>query len=298
MKTKIAAAFLLGAAAATTGAYIAVRRIAAAPAAVMAIAVNPPTAPDVTVPVRPVEPASGPGVVRTAVVREQPPAFYLDPRPPAPREETQPEPEPEPPVLSAPELSIPMPPIDLGNAAKLPPPGPHRVTIPQGTAIAVRLSEPLSTKSRQRGEKFAAALEHDLVIGGFVIAEHGSRAEGRISESEQAGRVTGLARLSLELTKLSGTDGQEILIRTTHFVKSGPESKIDDGAKVALGTGLGAAIGAATARGKGAAIGAAAGAAAGAATVALTRGKPAELGVEARLTFTLQDAVTLTERVQ
>jgi hypothetical protein len=293
---------LLAAAAASTMVYVQVRRIASTPAAVMTIVVSPPRAPELTVPAPAQESAV---VVRTTLVRttmtgttaihDKPPAFYLDPRPPAPPIESPVEPEPEPPVLSNPELKIPVmiPAVDL----KLPAPEPHAVTIPQGTPIAVRLSEALSTKSRRHGETFTAVLEHDLVLDGFVIAERGSRVEGRIAESEQAGRITGLARLSLELTALNATDGQRIAIRTSHFVKSGPESKMEDGAMVALGAGLGGAIGAAKARGKGAAIGAAAGAAAGAATVAMTRGKPAELAVEARMTFTLQDSVDITEKL-
>ena len=291
MNAKIVVGFLAGAVAATTGAFLAVRRVAVAPAPVLTIIVKPPAAPDLTVPT-PAAAAPAPikPVMKTVARIETPPAFFLDPRPPEP---TDPEPEPEPPVLSTAELKMPAPVVDL----KLPPPGPHTVTIPAGTSFSVRLSEPLSTKSRRAGESFAGALELPLVIDGFIIAARGARVTGRIAESEQAGRVTGLARLSLELTQIETTDGQTIEVRTTHFVKSGPESKVEDGAKVALGAGLGAAIGAASARWKGAAIGAAAGAAAGAASVAMTRGKPAELPVESRLTFKLQDPVTITEKL-
>ena len=58
----------------------------------------------------------------------------------------------------------------------------------------------------------------------------------------------------------------------------------------------GAAIGAIAGGGKGAAIGAGAGGAAGAGTVLATRGKPAALPSETRITFRLAAPVTLTER--
>jgi hypothetical protein len=49
--------------------------------------------------------------------------------------------------------------------------------------------------------------------------------------------------------------------------------------------------------GKGAGIGAGAGGAAGAGDVLLTRGKPAEIPVETRVSFRVQDSVTITERL-
>ena len=50
--------------------------------------------------------------------------------------------------------------------------------------------------------------------------------------------------------------------------------------------------------GKGAAIGAGAGGAAGGGVAAATRGRPAQLPVETRLTFRIEKPVTLTERIQ
>jgi hypothetical protein len=60
---------------------------------------------------------------------------------------------------------------------------------------------------------------------------------------------------------------------------------------------LGAAIGAAAGGGKGAAIGVGAGAAAGVAGAVLTRGKPAEIPVESRISFRIAGPVTITERL-
>lgn len=133
-------------------------------------------------------------------------------------------------------------------------------------------------------------------MDGFVIAERGARVEGRVTEAGEAGRVRGLAHLTIELTRIHTSDGQRVAIRTAQFTKQGPESKGEDAAKVGVGAVLGTVIGAAAGGGKGAAIGAAAGGAAGAGTVAATRGKPVVLSTETRLDFRLVQPVTITEQ--
>jgi outer membrane lipoprotein SlyB len=105
-----------------------------------------------------------------------------------------------------------------------------------------------------------------------------------------------LAQLTLELTRLHTADGQNIPIRTTQFVKQGPQSKKEDAEKIGAGAVIGTIIGAIAGGGKGAAIGAGAGGAAGAGTVAATRGKPAVLPVETRVSFRIDQAVEITER--
>jgi hypothetical protein len=59
---------------------------------------------------------------------------------------------------------------------------------------------------------------------------------------------------------------------------------------------LGAIIGAIAGGGKGAGIGAGVGGAAGAGDVLLTRGKDAVIPVETKLTFRLQEPVSITEQ--
>jgi hypothetical protein len=161
----------------------------------------------------------------------------------------------------------------------------------------VRLGEGLSSDRNLSGDEFTATLNEPLVINELVVAERGSRVEGRVVEALKAGRVKGLARLSVELTRLHTSDGQNVTIRTSSFVKDGPESKKEDAAKVGAGAAIGAIIGAIAGGGKGAAIGAATGGAAGGGTVAATRGKPAVLPVETTLRFQIQEPVTLTERL-
>ena len=162
--------------------------------------------------------------------------------------------------------------------------------------LPVRLIETISSDRNHPGDTFTASLTEPVVVNGLVIAEKGGRVEGRVVESQQAGKVKGLASVALELTKLSTSDGQRVEISTDSFTKMGPESKGSDAAKIGGGAALGAIIGAIAGGGKGAAVGAGVGGAAGTGAVVTTRGKPAELLSETKISFRLNNSVTITER--
>jgi hypothetical protein len=170
------------------------------------------------------------------------------------------------------------------------------VTLAPGTLLTVRLSETLGTDRNAQGDLFFATLDQPLVADGFVIAERGARAEGRVAEVLEAGRVKGTSRLVIELTRFTTSDGQKIEVRTATFLRQGGQSRGADARNIGFGAALGAAIGAIAGGGKGAAIGAAAGGAAGGGVVAATRGKHAVLESETRISFRLDQPVTVTER--
>jgi hypothetical protein len=172
------------------------------------------------------------------------------------------------------------------------------VTLQPGTSISIRVGETISTQKNQPGDTFLATLSQPLVVDGFVIAERGARAEGRIVELERAGKVKGVAHMSVQLTKITTSDGQHVKVNTASFIKEGPTSTGTDAAKVGGGAALGAIIGAIAGGGKGAGVGAGVGGAAGAGDVLLTRGKDAVIPVETKITFRLQEAVSLTEQTR
>lgn len=202
---------------------------------------------------------------------------------------TQPATPPPQPAVETPKAVEPPPPPP-------PPPPPRQVTLKAGTLLPVRLIETVSSDRNKPGDTFTASLDEELVVDGLVIAERGARFEGRVVETEQAGRVKGLGSIAIELTEMVTSDGQRIQIVTDPFTKSGPASKGSDAAKIGGAAAIGAAIGAIAGGGKGAGIGAAIGGAAGAGGVAATRGKPAVLSSETKISFRLRDAVSITER--
>jgi uncharacterized protein YcfJ len=175
---------------------------------------------------------------------------------------------------------------------------PARVTIPAGTQIIVRMQETLAADKMQTGDTFHATLDSPLEVGGFVLAEKGARAVGRVVESDRAGRVKGVSKLSIELTQFTTSDGQTVTIQSEAFNREGDTSKKADAAKVGAGAAVGAALGAIFGGGKGAAIGGAAGAGAGGGTVLMTRGKPAVIEVETRIPFATKGDVTVTEKIK
>jgi hypothetical protein len=212
----------------------------------------------------------------------------LPPPPPPAEQATQSEPPP-PPVLNPPSGTETAPPA---------PRTPHTLTIPANTVLAVRLGERLSSDKNHPGDTFAATLDQPLIVDGFVIGERGARVRGKVLESQPAGHGQGGASLSVHLIGLHTSDGQDVAIETERYHKEGPSAASDNLKKVGAGALIGAAIGAIAGGGKGAAIGAGAGTAAGGGAAAATRGKPAELPVETRLTFHLAQPVTLTERLE
>lgn len=174
---------------------------------------------------------------------------------------------------------------------------PHVVTLESGTNLVIRLGEALSTDRNYTGDTFRATLESPIIREGFIIAERGSKVLGRVVNARKAGRMEGVSDLTLALTEINTTDGQHVRIESSTYEKRGSVSAGEDAAKIAGGAALGAILGAIAGGGRGAAIGAGAGGAAGTGAVFVTRGKPASLPIEARLTFRLATPVTITERL-
>jgi len=174
---------------------------------------------------------------------------------------------------------------------------PSRLTIPFGKFINVRVDQPLSSDRNQQGDYFSATLMDPIVVDGIVVAQRGQRVSGRVVEVDKGGRVSGVAKLGLQITELTAVDGQQLPVQTQFISRNARTTVGRDAGVVAGTTALGAAIGAAAGWGTGAAIGAGAGAAAGLAGVLLSRGAPAVVFPETPLTFRIQQAVNVnTER--
>lgn len=203
-------------------------------------------------------------------------------------------PPPTPPIhIEPPQTATAAQPVEERKPVRVP----QTVTIPAGTLLTVRVDQSISSETSTTGDTFRASLDQPLVVNGFVIAERGARVEGKVAASDPGGRVRGVASLGLELTRLNTSDGQRLQLQTESFAKEGERNTKRDIAKVGAAAGIGAAIGAIAGGGKGAAIGAAVGGAAGTGGVMATRGGPAMVPAETRLSFRLSAPVTVTERL-
>lgn len=178
--------------------------------------------------------------------------------------------------------------------ARMAPPAPSSLTLPAGTWLTVRTTNPISTDHNQVGDAFSAVLTEPIVVNGFVVARRGQTIQGRVSSVEKAGRVSGTSKLGLELTQVSLVDGQQITLHSQMVTRDGGTSYGRDATAIGATTLAGAAIGAGVNGGVGAGVGAAGGLVASTVGVLLTRGKPSVVYPETVLTFKVMDPITIS----
>src|SRR5215469_6528778 len=194
--------------------------------------------------------------------------------------------ETQPPTISL--TLAPVPP--LAPVAPPPPPPPQKVTIPQGTALVVRLIEPIDSEKNQVSDIFHATLNNPITINGETVVPSGSNVRGYLVDVENAGRFAGQSRVILQLDSIN-SGGQTYNIQTDQYKMQGSSHGKNTAEKIGVGAGIGALIGA-LGGGKGAAIGAAGGVIGGGVQAA-TKGEQIKLPSETVLNFTLQAPVTV-----
>lgn len=166
------------------------------------------------------------------------------------------------------------------------------VNVPAGTSLLVRMVDTVDSSKNPVGSRFTATLETNLMTGGIVAAPAGTIVHGRLSQSKQAGRVSGSSELQLELTDIV-VGGTAYPLFSTDYEAKGSNSGKKTAKRAIGGAGLGAAIGAIAGNaGKGAAIGAVVG------TTAAVAQKGAKVTVpsETLLEFRLQQPASLPAR--
>ena len=169
------------------------------------------------------------------------------------------------------------------------------VVVPAGTIIPVTLDQAISTETNAVGDQFEASVAAPVMVDGKVAIPKGAIANGHVTASEDAGRVQGSARLSIDLDSVT-FNGQTVPVQVGSYVRTtGGRGK-----RTAVGAGAGAAagaiIGAIAGGGKGAAIGAGTGAGAGTAGAVLTGERNIRLPAETRIEFKLTDDVEVSQR--
>jgi hypothetical protein len=167
------------------------------------------------------------------------------------------------------------------------------VTIPQGTMLELRTSEPVSSRRAKDGEAVQFTVIRDVVYGGALAIPRGATVHGVVTEAKKAGDLGGSPELALRLTSLD-LGGLTYPLDSDQFKVKGP-NKTGQTVGNAVGGGIiGAIIGCAVGRGMGCAIGAGAGVAAGTAASAASPGPNAWIPAEALVTFHLNSPLTVT----
>jgi len=199
-----------------------------------------------------------------------------------------PPPAPEP--TPAPVAQTPSPPPP-------PPPPPPKVTIASGTALSVRLVDPIDSEKNQTGDVIHATLNTPITVNGDTVVPSGVDVQGHLVDVKSAGKFAGQSQVILQLDSIT-SGGQTYNIQTDQYKKQGSSRGKNTAEKVGAGAGIGAIIGAIAGGGKGAAIGAAAGGGLGAGAQAVTKSQQIKLASETVLNFTLQAPVTVVATSQ
>ena len=170
--------------------------------------------------------------------------------------------------------------------------GPEEVTLPAESKISIRLEQAISTEQNAAGDTFTGWLDGPLTVDGKVVAPSRSKVTGKLTQVKDAGRVEGLASITMVLHTLE-VNGEEYDVETLPLSRVARNTKKKDAAIIGGGAAAGAVLGAIAGGGKGAAIGAGVGGGSGTGYVLATKGEPVEFAPETRLTFYLSEPVEL-----
>jgi hypothetical protein len=166
------------------------------------------------------------------------------------------------------------------------------VTVPEGTELAVQLTESLSSDHNQAGDNFHARLASPVVMGNKIVIPAEAIVQGRIVDVRTAGHFYGGSALAVEVTRLT-YNGKTYALRTSPYFKQGGSQTSRAAVTVGTGAGVAAIVGAIVGGGRGAAIGAAIGAGAGSGIQAVSKAAQVQLPAKTMLHFRLETPITV-----
>jgi hypothetical protein len=167
--------------------------------------------------------------------------------------------------------------------------------IPNGTQIQAELRGAINTRDSQVGDRFTMEVTSPAQYRGATI-------EGRVSNADKSGRVSGRANISLEfdtirlrngrsyrfagfIDSVRAANGDTVTVNNEGTVRDNNQTT-KTATRAGIGAALGAIIGAIAGGGSGAAVGAAVGAGAGAGTVLIQGRDNIDLGQGSVFTIT------------
>ena len=205
------------------------------------------------------------------------------------------------PANPPPVPASPAPAAETTTANSAPPPNPsaqsgaqtaQAITIPAGTSVFVRMIDGVDSSTNKIGDTFHGSLESPIVAGDTVVAPASADVYGKLTQAKEAGKISGAAQLTLELTGIR-MNGNIVPVDSTDYEVAGKGRGTQSAQRIGGGAVLGTIIGAIAGGGKGAAIGGAVGAGAGATVQVVTKGDQVRIPSETLLEFKLQQDVTV-----
>jgi hypothetical protein len=163
----------------------------------------------------------------------------------------------------------------------------------KGTAIYVRLQQPISSSTAEAGQNFSAVLDEPLMVNGRVVAPEGAAVGGFVVAARKSGHLHNAGYLRVTLSSLT-VNGKEIPIQTSSVFVEGGSFKNRNLAYIGGGAGGGALIGGAAGGGKGALIGSMIGAGGGTTAAYATGKKEVGFAAERRIGFRLIEPLNIS----
>jgi hypothetical protein len=169
---------------------------------------------------------------------------------------------------------------------------PAPATIPDGTAIHVRLDNAVDSNQSRSGDEFKATISEPVVVDGKTVIPKGAAAKGLVVDARESGHLKGVPRLRLALSSVE-LDGKTYDLRTSPGLRNGKNHRRRNWEWIGGGAGAGLLVGAIAGGGKGALIGGPIGAGVGTAVAYFTGKRDIRLSAETPLTFRLSQPLTI-----
>jgi hypothetical protein len=169
----------------------------------------------------------------------------------------------------------------------------EKISVPEGTEIAVVLDDAVSSARNRSGDAFDATVIEPVEVNGKTVIPKQARAKGRVVDAKPSGRLHSPARLELALDSVE-VDGAWYDIDTAGNTRRGRNHNKHNLVFIGGSTAGGMLIGGLAGGGAGAVIGGLVGAGGGTAAAAATGKRDVNLPVETHLTFRLAQPVEIT----
>jgi len=106
-----------------------------------------------------------------------------------------------------------------------PPAAPQPIIVFAGTALTVRLTDELGSKTSQAGQTFSATVDKDVIVDGRTAISASSNVTGAVVNARPFGRLAGEAVLVLRLTSVNINNVDQPIVTTARSFGSKVKAK-------------------------------------------------------------------------
>src|SRR5215475_9547642 len=92
------------------------------------------------------------------------------------------------------------------------------ITLPEGFAIPVRISDEINSKHARAGEMYSGSVDPSVLVNDAVVIPRGTEAHIRLTHLKKGGHVKGNAKVSLELVSLI-INGRRLEVESNELTK-------------------------------------------------------------------------------